>query len=209
MYEKWQNFLKSTLKILSSKKTPLPNFCKGYVHQNIFSQHKSKPLWFLSFFCGPWQDIALFESGEIYSLSLIVLSKTEGVSIVYMQMGRSKWIGPNFYPWSFEWYCPPLSEIAWYSVELTLFVVTWLSLKLAGIAWDCMMLCETDIASSTWIGYLDVTFLPKRIQCTRWHRWAYRPKWPGKNCRLDSRHRSLDGANEWLQASPLALCLRI
>ena len=73
-----------------SKKNPIPNFCKGHVHQNILSQHKSKPHWLLSFFCGPWQDIALFESGKICSLSLIVSSKTEGVALF-----TCKWVGQS------------------------------------------------------------------------------------------------------------------
>ena len=73
-----------------SKKTPIPNFCKGHVHQNILSQHKSKPHWLLSFLCGPWQDIALFESGKICSLSLIVSSKTEGVALF-----TCKWVGQS------------------------------------------------------------------------------------------------------------------
>ena len=69
------------------KKSLIPNFSNGHEHQNIFSQYKSKPSWFLSFFCAPWQDVALFKSITICSLSLIVLSKIKGVGIVYMEMG--------------------------------------------------------------------------------------------------------------------------
>ena len=50
----------------------------------MFSQYKSKPNWFSSFFWGLRQDKALFKNVEICSLSLFVLSEMEGLGIVCM-----------------------------------------------------------------------------------------------------------------------------
>ena len=64
------------------KKTLSPNFCKECVHQNIFSQYKSKP-------CSFFQGVSERESSiqkwkDLFSVSF--LSKIEKPGIVYIHM---------------------------------------------------------------------------------------------------------------------------
>ena len=61
----------------------------------FFFLRKSKPFWFLSFFCAPQQDISLFKSVEIRYVTLIIQSKIEEVGIIYIRMSRSKWMSPD------------------------------------------------------------------------------------------------------------------
>ena len=68
---------KESMIIQKIKKTLTPVFGTSW--------KKSQPYWFLSFFCAPRQDIALFKCVKIFfPLCLIIFLKIDCVGIVYM-----------------------------------------------------------------------------------------------------------------------------
>ena len=69
----------------------------------FFSKSKSKEFWFLSSFWATDQDVPPFITVKTCHLRPTILSKIDRVCVVYMQMGRSKWIGPKDYPCTNWW----------------------------------------------------------------------------------------------------------
>ena len=57
---------------VKAQKVPYTKFLQGAGVYDFFSQQKSKPFLFLTFFCAPWQDDALFKSLQICWLSVII-----------------------------------------------------------------------------------------------------------------------------------------